>query len=621
MNTSGATLNNKALWQKLHASGTEQEFFFNWLVIQCSMLHSVHAAAVYLVPQVNSPLSPIVSWPETFQPSGRFNETAQRVALEGKCIASLVTETGKSETDANRIFLLACPFPLENKDQGTVVFQLQIGSDRELQNAMHQIQWGTIWLENLVRDKRLRDAAKPYELLNKRLMTIFDILAAVLEESRYTAAATVAVTELATRIDCDRVSLGFSRKSLTTVVAVSHSAKFARHMKLVTSIGAAMDESIDQGATVLYPPAADQKEMICRCHEVLQDVHGSRAILTVPFLDADGEGYGALTFERATNKPFDSNTVILCESASALLGPILNEKKLNALPLYSKAANHFAEKIYRLFGPGYPALKFVSCCIAAVLLFLSVVNGDYRVAAQSVLEGTVQRSVIAPFDGYLYEAPARAGDIVSRNQILAGLDKRDLLLQRLKWASQQKQLVLESNKALAKNEIAEANIIREQMSQAESELLLLDEQLERASIRAPFDGIIITGDWSQAIGAPIERGQTLFQIAPLDSYRVMLEVSEGDIDQVAVGQEGELVLNAIPGNPFAFTVEKITPVTTTREGRTFFLVEGGILAESDKLRPGMQGYGKIYIARRKLIWIWTHDMIDWVRLRVWSKIF
>jgi len=100
----------------------------------------------------------------------------------------------------------------------------------------------------------------------------------------------------------------------------------------------------------------------------------------------------------------------------------------------------------------------------------------------------------------------------------------------------------------------------------------------------------------------------------------MLEVAEGDIDQVAVGQEGELVLNAMPGNPHAFKVEKITPVTTTREGSNFFLVEGRILQDSKKLRPGMQGYGKIYIERRKLIWIWMHDLIDWMRIRFWAKI-
>jgi hypothetical protein len=35
------------------------------------------------------------------------------------------------------------------------------------------------------------------------------------------------------------------------------------------------------------------------------------------------------------------------------------------------------------------------------------------------------------------------------------------------------------------------------------------------------------------------------------------------------------------------------------------------------LRPGMEGIGKITIDRRMLIWVWTHEMIDWLRLQLW----
>ncbi len=461
---------------------------------------------------------------------------------------------------------------------------------------------------------------KPKESLGKRLMTVFDVVAATLEESSFKDAATVAVTELATRLGCERVSIGFTRKKQTRVAAVSHSVQFAQKINLISSIGDAMDESIDQCSRILYQPDGGRDDLIQRCHAALQNLHGSHSILTVPFLDSDGDGYGAVTFERATDTPFDDNTVLLCEAVSALLGPILREKQLVDLPLYKKAAIHISGQFRKLFGPGYPALKFVSVCIAGMLIFFAVATGDYRVSARSVLEGTVQRSVIAPFDGYLYEAPVLAGDIVTKGQVMASLDTRDLMLQRVKWASQYKQHTLEFNKALAKNEIAESKIIRELMSQAESELSLLDEQLARARILVPIDGIVITGDWSQSIGAPIERGQTLFQIAPLNSYRVMLEVAESDVDQVAVGQKGDLVLNAMPDTPYIFMVKKISPVTTTREGSNFFFVEGSILQDSKKLRPGMQGYGKIFITRRKLIWIWMHDLIDWMRIWFWTKV-
>jgi hypothetical protein len=32
----------------------------------------------------------------------------------------------------------------------------------------------------------------------------------------------------------------------------------------------------------------------------------------------------------------------------------------------------------------------------------------------------------------------------------------------------------------------------------------------------------------------------------------------------------------------------------------------------------MEGVGKIYIAERRLIWIWTREMMNWFRLKLWA---
>ncbi len=128
------------------------------------------------------------------------------------------------------------------------------------------------------------------------------------------------------------------------------------------------------------------------------------------------------------------------------------------------------------------------------------------------------------------------------------------------------------------------------------------------------------GDLSQSLGAPVERGQVLFEVAPLESYRVIVEVDERDIADIAVGQRGELVLPSMPGDTFPLVVDKITPVSTAKEGRNYFRVEAHLENTSERLRPGMEGVGKITIDRRKLIWIWTHELIDWLRLKLWAWI-
>jgi multidrug resistance efflux pump len=221
--------------------------------------------------------------------------------------------------------------------------------------------------------------------------------------------------------------------------------------------------------------------------------------------------------------------------------------------------------------------------------------------------------------GYVVEANARAGDIVKAGDVLFSLDDRDLRLERLKWVGQRSQYSREHSEALADHDRAKVNILGAQIDQAEAQIALIEEQLERINVTAPFDSFVVSGDLSQSLGAPVERGDILFEVAPLAAWRVILEVDERDIGEVAVGQTGQLALTGMPGDALPVEVEKITPVSTAEEGRNFFRVEAHLLDETaPTLRPGMQGVGKIYVDQRKLIWIWTHKITQWWRMFLWS---
>ena len=202
--------------------------------------------------------------------------------------------------------------------------------------------------------------------------------------------------------------------------------------------------------------------------------------------------------------------------------------------------------------------------------------------------------------------------------MLATLDDRDLSLERLRWSTTHRQHLAEYDRALADRERAEANIIRAQIDQAAAQIELLDEQLTRTRIVAPFDGIIISGDLSQSVGATVERGQEFFKITPLDAYRVILEVDDGDIENIKVGQTGALRISSIPEDPLDYTVERITPVSEQDEGRNFFRVEASLHRITERIRPGMKGVAKTNIEERRLIWIWTEGLVDWLRLTLWK---
>ena len=113
-------------------------------------------------------------------------------------------------------------------------------------------------------------------------------------------------------------------------------------------------------------------------------------------------------------------------------------------------------------------------------------------------------------------------------------------------------------------------------------------------------------------------GQTTLVLDAKANWFAVLEVDERDIADVVVGQSGQLAVASMPGERFVFTVSKITPVNEAKDGRNFFRVEALLDSDIGRLRPGMEGVGKILVDERKLIWIWTHSLVDWARLTLWS---
>ncbi len=162
------------------------------------------------------------------------------------------------------------------------------------------------------------------------------------------------------------------------------------------------------------------------------------------------------------------------------------------------------------------------------------------------------------------------------------------------------------------------NVLRAGIAQADVQLGLIDEQLARLQIAAPIDGLVVSGDLSQSIGAPVQQGDVLFEVAPLDAYRLMLEVDERDVAYVQTGQRGNVMLAALPETTHSFTVTKVTPVSDSEEGTNFFLVEARLDEAPELLRPGMEGIGKVDIDRRRVIWILSRPLMTWLRLWSWS---
>jgi RND family efflux transporter MFP subunit len=378
-----------------------------------------------------------------------------------------------------------------------------------------------------------------------------------------------------------------------------------------------MDEAIDQKAPVVTPSPSGGTPRVSRAHDELARDGAGSTVYTVPFVSGPGI-VGAITFERPADRPFDQHALDLIEAVVGLAGPGLEILRREDRWLAAKAMDAARDTLALLLGSGHLAFKLGTLGVLAALALVIFAKGDYRVTARALMEPSVRRVAVAPFGGYVREAPVRAGDVVRAGQVLVVLDDRELRLERAKLESQREQLDRQRALALAQSNAAQINIARAQIDQATARIALIDEQLGKTRVMAGFDGVVVTGDLSQSLGVPVDKGQVLFEIAPLDAYRLVVQVDERDINDVTVGRRGRLLLAAAPADPLSFAVERVVPVSVAREGRNFFRVEGRLDQTPPRLQPGMEGVAKIDVDRRRLATIWTRSAMDSALLTLWT---
>jgi len=586
------------------------EFCFHWLEVQCNSLQSVETAVLLIRDEQQNSFKPIAKWPLSAEVMA-LSVVAYGVIDEG-CGLLLKMDEG------DNTYAAAYPIHVNNQLRGIVALQLTTQDVTQLQAAMSQLQWSVGWLELFFNRKQLVNSEHSRIQANQSM----ELLAKVLCQEDFLSASLAFVTELANRFECERVSIGFPKGHKVQVEALSHSAQFGKKMNLVRAIAQAMEEALVTGKVIRYP--GDDSELSAPDHHWLMEVSECASVMSMPVYVGD-QFLCVVTFERTVDenkqvRPFTDEEMAYCQSISVLCAPALEDKRLNRRSLFRVALDKTKQQLGRLIGVDYMGRKLAMLILIALVGFFSVATGEYRVAANVVLEGEVQRVIAAPYNGYIKDALVKAGDIVEEGQLLCQLDDRDLRLERENWLSQRSQYRHQYNQAFASHQRSEVNIAKAQMDQAMAQLALADEKLARSQLVAPFSGVVISGDLSQRLGGFVEQGEVLFEVAPLNGYRIILLVDEKEIAEIQQQQQGQLVLSAFPEVNFDFTVRRITPATVAEEGSNFFRVEAELIdgQRAGELRPGMEGVGKVSVDERKLIWIWTRKLVVWIKLTLWQ---
>ncbi len=613
--------------ETVHDNSTDWDVFANvvnaqqlsqsWLELLVQQNDSIKLGMVLLKSSTDNAYVPAAIWPDWFFDLSLLKEAAEKALVDRRGVEIKSTEP-VFISDAESVYTqIALPIETASDLYGAVVIAVSCKLDSEaLQHIRRQLYWGSAWLVQYF----LQQEVQVKQHHAERSAVTLDLALLMQEQPDFQKALFMFVNSLAVKLALKRVSLGLVSKGNIKVRAISNTAHFKLQTELSQRLSNVMEEAYDQRRNLSFPygfsDATSSRLTITLEHQQLAK---SGDVGVASFLLKDkGLPFGILVFEYPFNDAVAKDLQAYGAAIAGGLAPTIRQLQELDSWFSGKWERQLKLGLSAVFGPYHTVYKTFATLALLVLAFVLFAEGEFRITAKTTLEGLVQRAAVVPFEGYIDQAPVRAGDTVAAGQIIATLEDKDLKLEKNRLDSEREQTLRKYRDALAKHERSSTSVLAAQLNQTEAELSLVREKLDRSKIRAPYDGIVVSGDLSQMLGAPVEQGKVLFEIAPLDTYRVILKVDERDISYVAVDQVGQLALSGITDDTIPFVVKKVTPVATSEEGLTYFRVEAELERAMPFLRPGMEGIGKVKVGDDKLLWIWTRRLVGWIKISLWT---
>jgi len=315
-----------------------------------------------------------------------------------------------------------------------------------------------------------------------------------------------------------------------------------------------------------------------------------------------------------------------------LLAPQLYDRYQNDRWLITKTGISIREMSKHVIGSQYMLAKVISIGVAALILFVCLFQMTYHVSAPFQF-ASVDKTVIAcPFDGRVNYVPGiYPGVHVKKGQELLSIDATEYMKKLFSANADAEKYDAQARDALSQNPPKTGDYAVAMASElgAEAEARLDQFYIDEGTIRAPSDGMVLTGDFEDQDNVMKHQGDPLFDFQPDGKKRLEIFVSEADIQMVKqygdqalkqYGDSGQFATEALPRDKYPFIITRINPVGDSRDSNNVFRVFAEVpnWQKHPEWLPGMEGQANISIGKRRLVWIWTHKFVDFMRLKIWE---
>ncbi|MBC5785962.1 HlyD family efflux transporter periplasmic adaptor subunit [Ramlibacter sp. USB13] len=474
-----------------------------------------------------------------------------------------------------------------------------------------RLAWGAGWLLALLAGQ----GGNPQALAEAR--NLLQFMAAMLGEQSFDAACLSLANRLAARWRADAVLVGWVDRLQARIVARSNASRTDERANVTQLATAAMEEALDLRQTVQGHGGNGFRSDAGNlpAHAALAKALPCEAVITA-VLFHEAAPVGAVLLQRGS--AFSAEELETLDTQCMMLAPVLAQRRAAERSLWQHAGASVRHALHRAGDDSLLGWKLGSLTLVVALAVAAVTPVPFRITAPALVEGEVQRSIVAPFQGFVQQAYLRAGDTVRAGDVIASLDDADLKLDAEKARAELDVAERKEREAVAAGKRVDMRLAAAQAAQARATLDLAEQKLQRVQLVAPFDGVIVRGDLSQQRGSPVEQGKVLFELAPLTAWRLILKVDERDIAYVQSQRQGELALTGLAGVTHPFEVKRITSIASAEGGVNHFRAEADLGDAKVSLRPGMEGVAKIDCGSASALWVATRRLLAWTRLAVWE---
>jgi hypothetical protein len=249
------------------------------------------------------------------------------------------------------------------------------------------------------------------------------------------------------------------------------------------------------------------------------------------------------------------------------------------------------------------------------LVFLVPVPG--RRAFRVQLEPVREAALVAPEELRLERAGWVAGQPVAEGELLAVLDADLAIAERGEAAASAGALRISGAVARRSGEAGDAVAAQAGEAAARRRSQLLERRVERAELRAPFAGRVLTAADPGLVGERFEAGDTLCMIGDFSQVRASARLWEFDLEDVRVGAPVRIRLSARPGEVLRGRVSGIQPVAEQVRSFRVYRVRVALEERPRETRAGLTGRAWIATPARPPAAHLYRFLARFVRMDLW----